>query len=164
MSRRRFMAWNGASAALTAFLVPVTTGASIKTMLQLKPATPIAIIEWGYSFDVVPTAAVKVELITTGTVFANVTSFAAGDLIKYDDSGGAASTAIITANTSGFTSSSEGTVTASRFLDGGLKWAQEYSKQFPLDREPGVAANDCLRVRVTTAVAINMLTYVVWEE
>lgn len=164
MARRRFSAWNGATAALTAALAPVTTGTAIKTMLQIKPTSPIAIIEWGYSFDIVPTAVVKVELITTGLINATVVAFNAGDVIKYDDSGGAASLITLATSGSGYTASAEGTITATRFLDGGQKWAQEYSKQFPLDREPGVVISDILRVRVTTATAINMLTYVIWEE
>jgi hypothetical protein len=85
MSRRRYAVWNAATAALTAAPTAVTTGTAIKTMLQVKPTTPIVIVEWGYSFDVVPTALVRVELVTTGTVNATVTQFAAGDVVKYDD-------------------------------------------------------------------------------
>jgi hypothetical protein len=146
-------------------MTPVTTGTAIKTMLQVKPTTNIAVVEWGYQFDVIPTALVKVELITTGTVAATVTAYAAGDVIKYDDSGAAASGISLGTAASGFTSTAEGTITATRLLDMGPGWSQQFAKQFPLDREPGViAANDVLRIRMTTATAINALCYVVWEE
>lgn len=167
MARRRFAVWNGATAALTADLAYVTTGTAIKTMLQVKPTTNIAIIEWGYMFDVVPTALVRVELITTGTINATMaTAFAAGDVVKYDDAGSTASAITLGTAASGFTASaaSEGSIVATRLLDEGPGWAQSYCKQFPLDREPGVAANDFLRIRVTTATALNMKCYVVWEE
>lgn len=165
MARRRYVVWNAATAALTAAPTAVTTGTSIKTMLQVKPTTNIAVLEWGYSFDVVPTALVRCELITTGTVAATVTNFAAGDIIKYDDAGSPAS-AIATGggNTSGFTSSAEGTITSTRPLAERLEWGQSFSQQFPLDREPGVQANDFLRIRMTTATAINALCYIVFEE
>jgi hypothetical protein len=133
-------------------------------MLQVKPTTNISVIEWGFMFDVVPTALIRVELITTGTVASTVAAFNAGDVVKYDDAGSAASAISLGTSASGFTSSAEGTVTASRLLDAGPGWSQFYCKQFPLDREPGVQANDFLRVRATTATTINMKTYVVFEE
>lgn len=164
MSRRRYSVWNAATAALTAAPTAVTTGTAIKTMLQVKPTTPIVIIEWGYSFEVVPTALVRVELLTTGTVNATVTQFAAGDVVKYDDPSMSASAISLGTAASGYTSSAEGTVTASRLLDCQVSWAQQFSKQFPLDREPGVVANDILRIRMTTATAVNALCYCVFEE
>lgn len=164
MARRRYLVWNAATAALTAAPTMVSTGTSLKTMLQVKPSTNIAVIGWGYSFDVVPTAVVKVELITTGTVNATVTAFNAGDVVKFDDSGNAASAITLATSGSGFTSSAEGTVTASRLLDYQASWAQQYSTQFPLDREPGVIALDILRVRATTATAIGMSTWICFEE
>src|SRR5690242_4297287 len=91
MARRRYLIFNGASAALTAAPASVATGTSIKTMLQVKPTTNIAIVEWGFECDSVPTAQIKWELLTTGTVAATVTAFASGDVCKYDDAGSAAS-------------------------------------------------------------------------
>lgn len=164
MARRRFIVWNGAAAALTAALAPVATGTTIKTMLQLKPTTNIAITEWGYSFDAVPTSKIAVELITTGAVAATVTAYAAGDVGKYDDSTGGASAISLGTAASGYTSTAEGTITASRLLAYRSEWGQAFAQQFPLDREPAVAANDVLRLRVTTAITINMSAYLVYEE
>lgn len=164
MARRRYVLFNGATAALTAALAPVTTGTSLKTMLQIKPTTNIAVIAWGYSFDVVPTAKVAVELITTGTVAATVTAFASGDVCKYDDPGTAASAISLGTSASGYSASVEGTVTASRLLAYRSEWGQSYEAQLPLDREAGVIANDILRIRATTSVAIGMTCWVQIEE
>lgn len=163
MARRRFSVWNGATAALTADLAYISTS-TIKTLLQVKPTTNISVIEWGFMTDSVPTALVKVELLTTGTVFATVTAYNAGDVVKYDDAGSAASAIALGTSASGFTSTGEGTVTASRLLDQGPGWSQFYCKQFPLDREPGVQANDALRIRTTSSTAIGIKCWVVFEE
>ncbi len=163
MARRTYRIGNYAMPT-TAFPVAVTTGTSIKTMLQIKPAAPIAIIGWGYSFDVVPTALVKVELVTTGTVNATVTASVAADAAKYDDPGGAVSALTFATSGTGYTSSSEGTVTTTRELDVRQAWEQSYDMRYELGREPGVVAADILRVRVTTGTAINMLCYVIFEE
>ncbi|WP_029932498.1 hypothetical protein [Nocardia otitidiscaviarum] len=165
MARRRFQVFNGATAGLTSPLSAVTTGTSLKTMLQIKPTTPIAIIAWGYSFTTVPTTLVQVELVTTGTAAATVTNYAAGDIIKYDDASGSASS-ISTGggNTSGFTATGEGTITSTRLLAARAETGPSYESQFPLDREPAVIAGDVLRLRALTTVAINMLCWVTWEE
>lgn len=164
MARRRYQIFNAATAALTAAPAAVATGTSLKTMLQLKPTTNIAIIGWGYSFDAIPTALVKVELITTGTVNATVTAFNSGDICKYDDAGTAASALSLGTSASGFTSSAEGTVTTSRLLAMRNEMSPSYECQFPLDREPMVAANDILRIRATTATTIGMTCWVTIEE
>lgn len=164
MARRRYIVWNAATAALTAAPTAVTTGTSLKTMLQVKPTTNIAVIEWGYSFTTIPTAVVTCELITTGTVNATVTAFASGDVGKYDDAGAPATALSLGTAASGFTASAEGTVTTSRLLAGRAEWGQGFAQQFPLDREPGVQANDILRIRMTTATAVSALCYIVFEE
>lgn len=163
-ARNRFKVYNSATAALTAAPISVTTGTSIKTMLQLKPTTNVAIIEWGFAFDIVPTAVVNVELVTTGTVAATVTTSAAGDIVKWGDVGGAASVVTLGTTATGYTSSGEGTVTASRLLAFEPAWCQSYNYQWPLDREPSVGPTDYLRVRMTTATALNARCWIVWEE
>lgn len=164
MARHRYTVFNAATAALTAAPSFVATGTSLKTMLQLKPTTNIAIIGWGFAFEAAPTAIIKTELITTGTVNATVTAFNSGDVVKWDDAGGIASALSLGTAASGFTSSAEGTVTASRLLDMCTGLEQSYRTQYPLDREPGVAANDILRIRMTTATTINALCWVTFEE
>jgi hypothetical protein len=163
---RSFLVYNGATAALTAHAAFVATGTAIKTMLQVKSGGPnLTGIWWGYCFDSVPAVPVYVELLTTGTVAATgVTAFAAGDIVKYGDSGGAASALTVTSNTSGFTATAEGTITATRLLDVGIPMASGYETQLPLDREFGVVSTEFLRIRAHTATAVNMLCWVGWVE
>jgi hypothetical protein len=164
MAAPLYIAWNGDTSALTAAPTAVSTGTTLKTMLQIKPGTPkIRIVEWGYSFDVLPTAVVKVELITTGTVFATVTSIGSG-VLKYNDVTGPASQVVTGTTATGFTSTAEGTVTSSRLIAYQHEWGNQFKQQFPLGREPEVDGSSALRIRATTATAVNMSCYVIWEE
>lgn len=160
-----FIAWNGDTSASTAAPTAVTTGTSLKTMLQVRPSATgkIRVVEWGYSFDVLPTAVVKVELVETGTVYATVTTIGSG-VRKYGDSGAGTSTVQTGTSHTGFTATAEGSITASRLLAYQHEWGQQFKQQFPLGREPEIAADSALRIRVTTATAVNMSCYVVWEE
>lgn len=154
----------------TAAAAPVTTGTAIKTLLQLKPATGVdlVIVEWGVSFDGFAAAAPgKIELIETD-VAATVTAAVAADLSKYNDpNGAAASSALVSLGTTatGYTSSGEGSITAVRNLDGPQFLApstQAFFKQFPLGREPVIAAGKFGRIRCTFAAAVNAYAYIVF--
>lgn len=153
----------------TAAFVPVTTGTSIKTMLQIKPASGVNlfIAEWGWSGNAFAAAAPgKVELIETD-VAATVTAAAAADITKYSDPDGpAANTALVALGTTstGYTASGEGSITAVRHLDGPLFLAPsaQYFKQFPLGREPVIAAGKFCRIRNTFAAAVDVYCYIVF--
>jgi len=161
---RSYLAYNCATAALTAHAAFVTTGTSIKTMLQLKSSLGnITITSWGYALDSTPAVPVYVELLTTGTVAAtSLTAFNAGDVVKFGDPSGVAADLTLSTSTSGFTAAAEGTITATRVLDVGVPMASGYSTQFPLDREPGCIATEYLRIRAHTATAVNMLCWIGW--
>ena len=153
----------------TAAPTAVTTGTSIKTMLQIHAAStrPIKVVKWGISTTTTPTAAITCELIHTGTVAATVTQHSASGVQPYDRTTGtpASSVQLGTSNT-GFTSSAEGTTTATRIGDlqiipagvSLLTW------EWSLGREFEVPPSGILRVRVTTGTAVNMLCYVLWDE
>lgn len=159
-----YITWN-AAAPTTAAISGVTTGTVIKTMLQLKPATPkVRIIEWGYSFETVPTAMVRVELIETGTIAATVTATVAAGVMNYNDVTGPASQASLGVSATGYTATVEGSIVAGRLLAYQEEWGSAFKQQFPLGREPEVNGGSILRVRVTTATALNMSTYICWEE
>jgi hypothetical protein len=152
----------------TAAFATVTTGTAIKTMLQLKPFNTGKIVEWGISFDGSAAATPgKVELLSTGTVFATVTASADADIFKYDGAdGAAASVAGLTLGTSatGYTSTSEGSITATKLYDLQLlPPTGPYVKQFPLGREPKLVIGDSYRIRVTFGTAINAYCYMVVE-
>lgn len=163
-----YLLQNGA-VGTTAAPVVVTTGTSIKTLLQFKPsATVIAkIIEWGISFDGSAAATPgKIELMESD-VAATVTAHAAADITKYDSDalmGGDPTTNLIQVGTTstGYTSTSEGTTTASRMFDLQLiAPTGQYVKQFPLGREPVLQVSKFARVRVTFGAAVNAYCYMI---
>jgi hypothetical protein len=163
---KTYVAYNAAMPT-TAAITPVTTGTAIKTMLQIAtPSTEmLRVIEWGISFDGSAAATPgKVELIETD-VAATVTAHVAAGVMKMNGPNDVASLVTLGTSATGYTASAEGTTTASRVLDYQLiAPTSQYVKQFPLGREPEVAASKFLRVRVTFGTAINAVCYVVWEE
>ena len=171
MAAKTYVVYNGPMVT-TASPTKVTTSASIKTMLQLKAAVPMRVIEWGISFDGSAAATPGVvELVDTGTIYATVTAFATADVMTYGDPNAPANTSgtsgtplNLGTSASGYTSSAEGSITTTRELDTQLiAPTGEYLKQFPLGREPEVVAGNALRVRVNFGTAVNALCYVVFE-
>ena len=155
----------------TAAQAAVTTGTSIKTMLQLKASGTILarIVEWGISFDGSAAATpIKCELLETD-VAATVTAAVAADLTKFDAnalSGGDPTTNLIQVGTSatGYTSSNEGSITTVRMFDVQyIAPTNQYVKQFPLGREPVIQVGKFGRIRVTAGTAVNAYCYMLIE-
>lgn len=149
----------------TAAQAVVTTGTSIKTLLQLKPFNVLYIIEWGISFDgSAAGAGIKCELLDTGTVFGTVTASADADIYKYDGAEGAVASVMgLTLGTSatGYTCTGEGSITTTKVFDAQLiQPTNQYVIQFPLGQEPKLIIGNAVRVRVTAAVAVNAYCYV----
>jgi hypothetical protein len=154
----------------TAAQVPVATGTSIKTLLQVKASAtnPLLIVEWGISFDGSAAAVpIKCELLETD-VAATVTAAAAADITKLDPLAlaqtGDQTTNIIPVGTTstGYTASGEGSITAVRMFDVQLiAPTNQYVKQFPLGREPVIAISKFGRIRVTAPVTVNAYCYMV---
>jgi hypothetical protein len=157
---------NGASAAAAA-PVKVTTGTSIKTMLQLlHPSQDLVVVEWGVSFDGVTLGTpipIECELIHTTTVAATVTAYAANDITCLNNASGAAPGLTLSTSGSGYTSSGEGTVVAP-VREGDLQFVQplnNYLHQWPLAQEFQVPAAGVLRIRLTpVTTAVNCYCYV----
>ena len=159
--------------ATTAATAKVATGTAIKTMLQL--ATPstrqIQLIEWGYSLDAAPatTNSGVVELIQTD-VAATVTAHVISGVQNLDPNGSASLLTLGTSAT-GYTASAEGTPTATRVFDAaevsGVSNGvdqRDYVRTFIPDARPIIPASKFLRVRVTFSAAVNMLTWVTFNE
>jgi hypothetical protein len=152
----------------TAAFVPVTTGTSIKTLLQVAPPSTedLVVIAWGIDFDGSAAAApIKVELIDTDTA-ATVTAHGASGIVKWSSPNDPGSLVTLSTTATGFTASAEGTVgSTSRLLsarqvppNGG------YEYEFPMGREPRVAVSRFLRIRVHAAAAVNASCWVRWIE
>lgn len=151
----------------TAAFVPVTTGTTVKTLLQIAtPATRILrVVSWGISFDGSAAAVpITCELLQTD-VAATVTAHSASGVQPYNDPNAPASLMTLGTTATGYTASSEGTITATRQFDLQLiAPTNQYAFQWPLDTEPQVPTSKFLRVRVTAPVAVNAFCWVVWAE
>ena len=166
-----YRAWNSAMAT-TAAQAKVTTGTSIKTMLQLAtPATvPIKVLSWGYSLDAAPSSASVVELLQTD-VAATVTAHVAAG-VQPTDGNSPASRLTLGTTATGFTSGgTEGTITATRCFDvveisGPTNGDDQLTYRMvftPLER-PIIPVSKFLRVRATFGAAVNMACWICWEE
>lgn len=155
----------------TASFVPVTTGTSLKTLLQVKPGTTqvIKIREWGISFDGSAAATPGIVILSVTDTAATVTAHAAAGINKFDSAalaGGDPTTNIFAVGTTstGYTASGEGTVGTHRTGDVQLiAPVNQYVFPFPLGAEFVVNPSEFLRIRVTFAAAINAICYVLCE-
>ena len=157
--------YNG-PAPTTAAQLAVTTGTSIKTMLQVKriAALKLKVHAWGVSMDGAAAAAgIQWELVETGTVFATVTASVAGDVTCITDANGATSTTYLSVGTTatGYTSSAEGTITVTRMFDSQfVQPTGQYIWEWSLGTEPEVLAVSALRIRCKAAAAVNAVCWI----
>lgn len=170
---QQYLVTNG-PAPTTAVVAPVTTGTSIKTLLQLvskHSSVSFKIIEWGISFDGSAAATPgKVELIETD-VGATITQYANADFHKQNMAAlraGDPTTQVfdISSTTkSGYTSSGEGSITAGRLLAAPQLIAPttQFQQQFPLGQQPEVDGAKWARIRVHFGTAVNALCYMIVE-
>jgi len=152
----------------TAAPAAVTTGTSIKTMLQLStPSTrQIQLISWGFTCDA--TEAGTIDLIQSDTA-ATVTAHVAAGVQPLTPGQPASLLTLGVANT-GYTSSSETAPVTTRTFDVRKLLAADgatevtYEKIWMPDARPIMAVSTFLRVRATMGTAVNMTCYVVWDE
>lgn len=159
----------------TAKFVAVTTGTSIKTLLQVSTsATAMAkVIEWGIRVDAPASSALFVAELLETDVAATVTAHVTAGLNKLDASalsGGDPVTNLLPVGTAatGFTSTAEGSITAVRLFDSIVQTipssnGYEFVKQFPLGREPILQISKFGRIRVHCSVAMNAVCYMTVE-
>lgn len=166
----RYRTWNG-PAPTTAAQAAVTTGTSIKTMLQI--ATPstrqIQLISWGFTIDDTPGADGVVELLQTD-VAATVTAHVAAGVQPLDPNAPASLMTLGTSAT-GYTATAEGSITATRVFDAVSLTATSgespytYAYQWMPDERPIIAISRFLRVRATTATtAVDMRCWICYDE
>lgn len=164
----QFIAYNSA-APTTAARAGVTTGTAIKTMLQIATpaARPLQMVKWGVMFESAPTAIVRCELVTTAAVAATVTAHVAAGVQPYDRTAGTPASLMTLGTTStGYTSTAEGTVAATRTAD---EWiapigVSSYAFEWSLGRGFEVPPSTILRIRMTTGTALNAVCFAIWDE
>jgi len=167
-----YLVYNAAMAT-TAAQASVSTGTTIKTMLQVAtPATrQIEVLSWGYTSDDVPGADGVIELLQTD-VAATVTAHVASGIQPLDPNG-VASLCIGGTTATGFTASGEGSITATRMFDVvSLSTTSaeaapflSYVRDFMPDERPVIPISKFLRVRVTCpTTAIDLRCWIVFRE
>ncbi len=146
-------------------LVEVATGTAIKTLLQVATpsTTDIRIHAWGVSFD--GTAAAnppgQCTLIDVD-VAATVTTLTAEE---WESEDAQASLCVGGVSATGYNASAEGTIGASRILDGQNVHPQTgYGVWFPELRRPRVKPSRFLRIRALFSVDVNGIPWVLYEE
>jgi hypothetical protein len=111
-------------------------------------------------------------LAETGSVAASVTAYAVADVMLYGDpnapvQSGTATTSVplnIAANLSGYTSTSENSITAMRIFDPQtVEPIGGYWKQFPLGREPLIKPGNVCRIMVKGDNTTKCVCYLVFE-
>lgn len=172
MALHRYKCFNAAMAT-SASMATVTTGTTIKTMLQLSnPSTRlIQIVGWGYSLDDPPGADSVFDLIESDTAATVTAHVAAG--IQPVRSGIPASLLTLGVSNTGYTSSSETAPTTTRTLDivslssvsaeAAPKMHHEY--WWPEGDGPVIAVSKFVRARATTpTTAVDGRWWIVWDE
>lgn len=162
---RQFTVYNGALPT-TAVLTAVTTGTSLKTLLQVAtPSTlPIDVVSWGISFSGSTFGTkVQTELIQTD-VAATVTTLS-GHSVSTTEPADLGTQVTFGTSATGYTASAEGTITATRPLDVQLiDGTAGYSYTWSLGNYPRIPVSKFLRVRVSTSSAVNAICWITWQE
>ena len=162
-----YSCFNGAGPT-TAAPVAVTTGAAVKTMIQLLTAATCEarIVEWWWEGDGSAAATPgTIELMFHSTGAATVTAYtAATDFKKYDPNSRPSLLAVGTTS-SGFTASGEGTpATALGSMVHKVPPTSGIYIQYPLGREPEMAVSSFCRLRNTLGSAVLAICGIAWEE
>jgi len=158
----------GASHTAAGVVTEISTLTSLATMLQVATpsTTEITVLGWGISFKgVVSTDVPGMVYLLDSDVGATGATSLTPDAYGQTSSktslcvGGTGATAVHDG------SITEGTITASRLLDSVECHPQTgYSVWFPPDACPQIAVSRFLRVRVSFAVAISCLPWIVYAE
>ena len=163
---KTYSVWNGASVT-TAAPAPVTTGTSVKTMIQLSTSAnrEARVVEWSWEGDASAAATPgTAELLFHGSGAATGTAYVAGDIKKYEPNSVASQLTLGTSN-SMYTASGEGTPAGGTFsIVHQVPPTSGIYIQYPLGREPEMAVSTFLRLRNKLAAAVNAICMVAWEE
>lgn len=158
----------GASHTAAGVVTEVSTLTSLATMLQVATpsTTQIVVLGWGISFKGVVASDTPgmVYLLDSDAAMTGATS------LTPDAYGNPSAPASLCVGGTGATAVNdgavtEGTITASRLLDAQEVHPQSgYGVWYPADNRPRIAVSRFLRVRVSFAVAISCLPWIVWDE
>lgn len=170
MAAKTYAVMNGAAPGAAA-AVPITTGTSVRTMLQLatNTTTPsIRFTEYWVEFDGSTAATpIRVELLRhTGGAQTTLTAYASADIARFNDPNAPTSSIQLGTALSGFSNTTTD-ITPTGAVSLETHFVPPTSGiyiQFPLGREPEVQVSAFARLRVTAGAAVNCYAGVSWEE
>jgi hypothetical protein len=144
-------------------VVEVATGTSIKTLLQVATpsTTDIRVVAWGVSFDAAASAAAGVLTLIDVDVAATVTAVAPE---KWQSDDLQASLCVSGTAATGYNATAEGTIGASRILDGQNINPGGGGYTVWLPERPRVKASRFLRVRAFFGADVNSIPFILFEE
>ena len=171
MAEKTYAVMNGAAPGAAA-PVAITTGTSIRTMLQLatNTTTPaIRFVEWWVEFDGSTAATpIKVELLRHTTApQTTLTAYVAADIARVNDPNAPVSGVQLGTALSGFSNTTTDVTPTGTPVSLETHFVPPTSGiyvQFPLGREPEVQVSAFARVRTTAGAAVNCLAGVMWAE
>ena len=171
MAEKTYAVMNGAAPGAAA-PIAISTGTSIKTMLQLatNTTTPaLRFVEWWVEFDGSTAATpIKVELMRhTAKGQTTLTAYAAADIARVNDPNAPASSIQLGTGLSGFSNTTAEIAPTGTQVSLETHYVPPTSGiyvQFPLGREPEVQVAAYARVRTTAGAAVNCLAGVMWSE
>jgi hypothetical protein len=144
---------------------PATVTSAVNVQLQLAAVSvQLCVVEYGISFASPPSGA-AITLRTSATGQTLTTACMTPD--TFSNPNAPASLTTTTTSTSAFMNNATAVApatTALALLDAQLLSTNTYIKQFPLGREPTVAAGDFLQIVVTAGVATTCYAYFIWRE
>jgi len=167
--RKIYQVVNSAVSTAAAPPTPVTTGTSIKALLQFATSAnrEATILSHFVTFDGYAAALpIKYELIGHASGAATVTAFVAADISKWSDPNSVASAITAGTSASGYTASAEGTAVTLRQLDFQLI-PPTSGAYFDYDetRAPEIAVSTFARQRVLNGgTAVNAVCGLRWAE
>lgn len=141
-----------------------TTSANVLLQLSAPSTRQFTIVEYGISFDGSP-AAIQVQLRATSAA-ASATNMVAGVIQPFTNPD--APTSLSTSGTSnscynnGTATTPNGTV--STVYDSQIISTNQYVKQWPLNREPGVDTSLFVQLCVKAATSVGVYAYIIWRE
>lgn len=165
----QYKIFNG-PAPTTAARAAVTTGTTIKTMLQVKGIAAFHLLGWGVSMPGATDpllAGVEWEILTTGTVAATVTAHVELGIIKWATRTSELTVPVLAATkftlgtaATGYTASAEGTVAVANTFDS--KFVLPYKTEEWMFHKPiSLPATDYLRIRCKAAAAVDAICYMI---
>ena len=166
-----YIAYNnafGASGTPSGLMLGTSYAANPKVAIQL--ATPsgmqIRLVEWGVSFNGSAAGAPAVcELVQNGTAATVSTAHSTSTILPMGDNTKTSGLTMGTTSSGyGNGATSNSNVPDKYFDTQFIGPMSQYLKQWPLGREPIVAASKYCQLRINTAATLTAIAYIVFEE